>query len=185
MLCDGCKKDCFGESFFLESSEEDYCPECYKSKNLSGGEYRVKGVSVYIISDLEHITITLNDVIDQIIKESNYPDFFEAARQGNLDALKFHIERIHTNVNSIDFGGNSVLHITCMLRHIDCIKYLLVRGADPHQRDNTNKTPIDFISNLTLRKEIQTYAWYCTPEGKLAYESENVKPEITKDSHIW
>ena len=127
LICDVCDINCYVESYFVEDSEQDFCPRCYKTshfydieKNIDKGEHRCCGKFSYIMPDREVVAQTLIDVLVQVEKERqlalNDPDIFAAARQGHVDSLIYYVERLKVDVDSIDFGGNTALHIACMLR---------------------------------------------------------------------
>ena len=192
LLCDICGLECYLESYFIESSEEDYCPKCYKNSQYHDveGEHRVKGVYSFIKGGRTHVTEALVEVITQIEVEGEYmqryPDIFESSRCGHVDSCRFHIERCKVDANSVDWGGNTPLHLACMLRHVDLIKYLLDKGADTKSRDSLNKVAFDHIRSISLRKDIEKWAWYCTPEGRLALKRETVDSENSVEpTHIW
>lgn len=167
LLCDSCGHDCYMDSYFIDSSEEDYCPVCYKKSQYydnEGVEHRVMGVYSFLKRDRTHVLEAMEDAINQLEQEESYtkafPDVFESCRKGHLDSLRFYIERGRVDVNCIDWGGNTPLQLACMFRHINVIKYLLDKGADVGLKDRLNRTAFDLIINKTLRKELEQFAWY-------------------------
>ncbi len=125
-------------------------------------------------------------LISQVERVASYPPLFESARRGDLDAVRYHVERCSEDVNSVDSGGTPLLHLPCMLRHTDTIKYLLDRGADATKKDALGKKAFEYILDRRLRREIEIFAWYCTPEGRMKYKSENIEPDnASVPSHIW
>ncbi|CAF0949475.1 unnamed protein product [Didymodactylos carnosus] len=60
---------------------------------------------------------------------------FEAAHHGKLDTLKRLIEQENVNVNSRHPLGWRVLHVAVINNNIECVRYLLQKGADPNVCD--------------------------------------------------
>ncbi|CAF1107503.1 unnamed protein product [Didymodactylos carnosus] len=60
---------------------------------------------------------------------------FEAAHDDKLDTLKRLIEQENINVNSRHPLGWSVLHVAVINNNIECVRYLLQKGADPNVCD--------------------------------------------------
>lgn len=59
-------------------------------------------------------------------------------------------------IDAKDNGGCTALHDACYLRHINSIKILIDRGANPYEKDNNGKTPIDRTDPET-RNFIESY----------------------------
>jgi len=105
---------------------------------------------------------------------------------GLMDSLKFLVLRKKVDINMLDFGGNTALHIACMLRREDVIRYLLDNGADPSIRDSLNRKPLDLIRDPALKRDMERFAWECTPEGRVHVKNTTVPPDSAKEaSHIW
>ena len=151
------------------------------------GEHRMRGQYVYLQTDKDVVRQLLcKDMVHEIEQWELHPDFFEAARKGLMDSLKFHIIRKKIDVNMLDFGGNTALHIACMLRRENVIRYLLDNGADPSIRDSMNRKPLDIIRDPALRRDMERFAWECTPEGRIHVKNTTVPPDTSLEaSHIW
>ena len=189
LICDGCNKNCFSESFFVEETEEDFCENCYKNGPYyfkEKGEHRVKGQYAPIPSDMQLVRDVIADMVHELENWDSHPDLFESARMGSLGSLKWHIERQHEDVNMKDWGENTALHIACMLRHVDAIKYLLDHGADPSIKDDLARRPLELIKDKSLKRNLERFAWECTPEGRVWKAKTTVPPEASfESSHIW
>ena len=113
LACDICGEDCYGEQYFVEETEEDYCMRCYRETEFfmkEIGEHRMRGEYVYLQTDKDIVRQLLcNDMIHEIEQWELHPNFFEAAREGLMESLKFYIVRKKVDINMLDFGGNTAL----------------------------------------------------------------------------
>jgi len=185
LRCDGCGVNCFKESYFVDDSEEDYCCSCYKSRDLKG-YYRRNNVNFQLIPDEFYAKEALDALIAQLEKEQAYPNIFESARIGNIDAVQYYVERCQHDVNVVDCGGTPLLHIACMLRQSETIKYLIQKGADINQKDRLGLKAFDYVLNNKFRGELEKFVWDCSSEGQLKFKSDNIEPDTAPvPSHIW
>ena len=171
LACDICGENCYPEQYFVEESEEDYCMRCYRETEFymkELGEHRMRGEYVYLQSDRDIVRQLLyKDMIHEIEQWELHPDLFEAARKGLMESLKFNIVRKKVDINMLDFGGNTALHIACMLRREEVIRFLLDNGADISIRDSLNRKALDIIRDPVLKRDMNRFAWECTPEGRI------------------
>ena len=171
LACDICGENCYPEQYFVEESEEDYCMRCYRETEFymkELGEHRMRGEYVYLQSDRDIVRQLLyKDMIHEIEQWELHPDLFEAARKGLMESLKFNIVRKKVDINMLDFGGNTALHIACMLRREEVIRFLLDNGADICIRDSLNRKALDIIRDPVLKRDMNRFAWECTPEGRI------------------
>jgi ankyrin repeat protein len=67
----------------------------------------------------------------------------EAAKEGNIEAVKQHLAA-GTDVNPKDgFGGTPLLHEATMQGHKDVAELLIAKGADVNAKDDGGATPLD------------------------------------------
>ena len=64
-----------------------------------------------------------------------------ACRGGKIDTIQYLIEEFAVDVNSQDNEGDTPLHITAILGHVDVIKYLIEAGCDPLCKNVYGNTP--------------------------------------------
>ena len=81
------------------------------------------------------------------------PNIFQAASNGNLTSVQWHIEREHTNINAKDNDGRTALHYASSNSHLNIVSYLVEHNADINAKNNKGYTALHFAS----KEEIQTY----------------------------
>ena len=68
---------------------------------------------------------------------------YEAAREGNIEAVKQHIAA-GTDVNAVcDVMGTTPLHNAAFGGHKEVVELLISKGADVNAKDDVGKTPLD------------------------------------------
>ncbi len=87
--------------------------KCYGNLHISGGEYRRENKHFYVFPNELYVKEALDFLISQVERVASYPPLFESVRKGNLDAVRYHVERCHEDVNTIDSGGTPLLHLPC------------------------------------------------------------------------
>ncbi|WP_420629919.1 ankyrin repeat domain-containing protein [Candidatus Leptofilum sp.] len=75
------------------------------------------------------------------------PDLFDAAEFGDLDWVERSIGSLGlngkpVNINAQDNGGKTILMIATRYNHIDVVRFLLEKGADPNIRDKRGHTAL-------------------------------------------
>jgi len=68
-----------------------------------------------------------------------------AIYQNKQEIAKYSIVRGKANVNAFDINGNTPMHYFSMKGDLNMIQYLVNKGADIHQENNTGKTPLDIL----------------------------------------
>ena len=76
---------------------------------------------------------------------------YEAAREGNIEAVKQHIAA-GTDVNAKKDDGEIPLHYAAFVSHKEIVELLIAKGADVNAKDKDDETPLDeaIISMLGL-----------------------------------
>ena len=69
-------------------------------------------------------------------------DIWEAADQGNIEAVKQHLDA-GANVNAKDEVGWTLLHTAAFYGHKEIAELLITKGADVNAKDEGGKTPLD------------------------------------------
>jgi len=69
-------------------------------------------------------------------------DIHEAARTGNIEAVKQHIAA-GADVNAKDVDGINPLHYATWTDHKETVELLLDKGADVNAKDDGGDTPLD------------------------------------------
>ena len=69
-------------------------------------------------------------------------DIHEAARTGNIEAVKQHIAA-GADVNAKDVDGINPLHYATWTDHKETVELLITNGADVNAKDGRGKTPLD------------------------------------------
>ena len=77
-------------------------------------------------------------------------DIHEAARTGNIEAVKQHIAA-GADVNAKDVDGINPLHYATWTDHKETVELLIDKGADVNAKDAAGNTPLDLsISKLEI-----------------------------------
>ena len=78
------------------------------------------------------------------------PSIHEAARTGNIEAVKQHIAA-GADVNAKDVDGINPLHYATWTDHKETVELLITNGADVNAKDAAGNTPLDLsISKLEI-----------------------------------
>jgi len=119
------------------------------TKHIEEGDdhdYELEGDPAIDMWGLGDKPSTLADEYDKdatALEDSQYP-IHAAAREGNLEELKKLIEESATKTtrssntfpNTLDESGQTPLHLATDRGHIDCVKALILAGADINSVDN-------------------------------------------------
>jgi ankyrin repeat protein len=90
---------------------------------------------------------------------------FEYARSGNEKALQLILSENELDVDQLDFGGNTALHVACMCNHLSTAKLLISYGASLTIQDPNRKNALDFLKD-EFREELVQHNFNCTEEGQ-------------------
>ena len=97
-------------------------------------------------------------------------DIWEAARTGNIEAVKQHLAA-GVDVNAKDVDGINPLHYATWTDHKETVELLITNGADVNAKDAAGNTPLDLsISKLEIADLLRKYG------GKTEKELENAEP---------
>ena len=80
----------------------------------------------------------------------------EAARDGNLEAVKQHLASgADVNVNDQrGYGGSTPLHVAAVGGHRAVVRLLIAKGADVNAKNDGGDTPLDWASGTTDETKI-------------------------------
>ena len=97
-------------------------------------------------------------------------DIWEAARTGNIEAVKQHLAA-GVDVNAKDVDGINPLHYATWTDHKETVELLITNGADVNAKDAAGNTPLDLsISKLEIAALLRKHG------GKTEKELENAEP---------
>jgi len=97
-------------------------------------------------------------------------DIWEAARTGNIEAVKQHLAA-GVDVNAKDVDGINPLHYATWTDHKETVELLITNGADVNAKDAAGNTPLDLsISKLEIADLLRKHG------GKTEKELENAEP---------
>ena len=97
-------------------------------------------------------------------------DIWEAARTGNIEAVKQHLAA-GVDVNAKDVDGINPLHYATWTDHKETVELLITNGADVNAKDAAGNTPLDLsISKLEIADLLRYHG------GKTEKELENAEP---------
>ena len=78
-------------------------------------------------------------------------DIWEAARTGNIEAVKQHLAA-GVDVNAKDVDGINPLHYATWTDHKETVELLLANGADVNGKSDFGKTPLDWATTFIHTK---------------------------------
>eukprot|EP00727_Mastigamoeba_balamuthi_P012208 m51a1_g761 hypothetical protein (228) ;mRNA; r:555311-556321 len=89
-----------------------------------------------------------------------HPDeFFEAAREGNLDRVRTFIETQGTPVDKRDDDQRTAVHWAAAGGHVELLRYLLGRGAAAQPSDESGWTPLMSASSAGRAAAVRVLAF--------------------------
>ena len=65
-----------------------------------------------------------------------------ACRFGRLDHVQYLLEVCKEDPNQTDDRGSTALHMACKAGHVNCVSFLLEKGAKPNLQDFQGNTPL-------------------------------------------
>uniref|UniRef100_A0A3P8SML3 Ankyrin repeat domain 22 n=1 Tax=Amphiprion percula TaxID=161767 RepID=A0A3P8SML3_AMPPE len=78
--------------------------------------------------------------------------FIMLQRQRRNAAVMEELLESRTDVNAVDYKGNSALHYVCQRKSLRLVPLLLQRNADTNIRNNDGETPLDIAVRLKFKK---------------------------------
>jgi ankyrin repeat protein len=81
----------------------------------------------------------MNTLPPLFVEATSANDLFQASREGDLDAIKAHIEIKGASALASDGEGRSPLHWAAACGQLAAVQYLLDRGAPAHTVDEDGK----------------------------------------------
>ncbi|CAF3489770.1 unnamed protein product [Rotaria socialis] len=124
----------------LRLFSSSHLPVSFRNNRLlwaSLGTATVLGTTIYKFAPFEQITPSFIVYAKETEKDlsHNEKQLFQAAHDGQLQALQQLIEQDKLDVNLRHPLGWTPLLVAVINDRIDCVKYLLSKGADPNQSD--------------------------------------------------
>ncbi|XP_051114263.1 uncharacterized protein LOC127239922 [Andrographis paniculata] len=65
-----------------------------------------------------------------------------AAESGDLAALRLALENFDGNIDDPMEDGDTLLHLACLYGHLDCVQFLLEKGANVETKDEDGAIPL-------------------------------------------
>ena len=96
-----------------------------------------------MISRILSIGVMIGSLLVLVLLAKGCGNVRQAARDGDLEAVKGHIER-GVNVNERSRDGETALHWACAQGHADVARYLLSQGADMREKGTGCGTPLQW-----------------------------------------
>ncbi|MCL4360864.1 ankyrin repeat domain-containing protein [Candidatus Dependentiae bacterium] len=81
-------------------------------------------------------------------------DFFENAKNGNLETIRFNLENKINLINDTDKNSRTALHWAIVRTNIILFKYLINQGININVQDNEGLTPL----HLAIRSCLKVYS---------------------------
>jgi ankyrin repeat protein len=97
---------------------------------------------------------------------------WQATRRNEVESVRAFIDDLRSTagddsvrafVNELDWGGNTLIQIACMLRCKETCIYLLQAGADASIKDGVGKTAFSYIKDPLERAELEILAEKYSP----------------------
>ena len=92
-----------------------------------------------------------------LVMHSN-PNIFGAAQNGDLEALKYYLEKKNMSPNLKKDGKWPLLHLAIDNGHLELIKYLVKRKVDPYSKNFENNCPIHIACMNNYLNIVQYFA---------------------------
>ena len=118
--------------------------ESFRSAGYKGRFSTINGTK----TQMKHFLFTTIAAVLLVGCGPQPPDIsiIDAAKQGNIEAVKQHIAA-GTDVNVKDKVGGTPLHHAAWQGHKEVIELLIAKGADVNATDRNGKTPLDRADN--------------------------------------
>ena len=84
--------------------------------------------------------------------EELYKDIWTLAEKGELDNLKLLVNQGFVLDLKCPKYGSTPLMYACQYGHLDCVRFLIDRGANVNVRNHNGYTPLHFASNVEIVK---------------------------------
>ena len=98
---------------------------------------------------MKHLLLTTIAAV--VLVGCGKPSIHEAARTGNIEAVKQHIAA-GADVNAKDVDGINPLHYVTWTDHKETVELLLANGADVNGKSDFGKTPLDWATTFIHTK---------------------------------
>ncbi|KAG8374202.1 hypothetical protein BUALT_Bualt11G0106500 [Buddleja alternifolia] len=92
--------------------------------------------------DEEGLEIAEEDDIDHSEIPLHLRPLVAAAESGDLNALRLALDNFDGNIDEPVEDGDSVLHLSCLYGHLNCVQFLLQRGANLEAKDEDGGIPL-------------------------------------------
>ena len=108
--------------------------EIYETSNIEESTHH-DFLQFYVQYGIFHIIKTISNLT------INCQGIFKACEAGNLNRVKYFIERKHININITDINsGKTLLHFAILNNHADVCVYLIANGAKLEKKDMCGKS---------------------------------------------
>ena len=105
----------------------------------------------------------LNTELSTFIDSEGFSLLHKAVFAGNLQAVSILSRKV--NLDLTDDSGRTALHYACLQQKTEIIDYLIESGCKLDISDNYNKSPIDYIQDLTILKSFSDIGSRKTPNS--------------------
>lgn len=96
-----------------------------------------------------------------------------AGSDKNLEVVKFLINNNKADVSSVDFAGNTLLHLAVTYGNIDILEYLVVNlKLNIFERNNSGETPLSIAESKKLER-----ATKLLEKSKNVYDQTKIKSD--------
>ncbi|CAL1356280.1 unnamed protein product [Linum trigynum] len=118
--------------------------------------------------DLDDIDLDASDFNSSLpLKKVPNGDVFEAARAGDVDRLRYHLESGGVNVNARDRWDSVALYYACLAGHLEAARMLLESGAICSEHTFDGDRCHYAALNLKVRKLLKSFEARPPPLGPL------------------
>ncbi|PIN01778.1 Fetal globin-inducing factor (contains ankyrin repeats) [Handroanthus impetiginosus] len=92
--------------------------------------------------DEEGVELAEEDDIDHSEIPLHLRPLVSAAESGDLSALRLALENYNGNIDDPMEDGDTLLHLTCLYGHLNCVEFLLEKGANLEAKDEDGGIPL-------------------------------------------
>lgn len=99
---------------------------------------------------------------------------FDYIRARDVEGLSLHISGCHNfteYTNSVDWAGNTALHLACILQEDEICALLVDRGASINAQDHIGKKPLQYLRDKRIANDLQKRSSLIIDEEPDEYET--------------
>ena len=110
----------------------------------------------FLIASKSNNIFIQNYFINKFNYPKNFePNIFKACQKGDLESLKYLIEKCDFDINSSNESNQSLLHLATNSGNLTMIEYLISKGENIEIKDNNESTPLLYACKMYNRPIVE------------------------------